>query len=242
MERNMVKNHRLSKLNHSFKEHGMIKKLALVISLLCLGGGVLAQSHEDKWVWPDDNTTDELMAHLEASPIIGGGMAFATDPKPLLADFSGGLYYQLGIAANGRLAYRMSPKPHGISRLGMGVEVLLSKTNIKTEGEPIKMLCLDIPIMVHCYVTSELIIEAGATLVTSLKANPYWLHNDFDIINAGNIKYNDVMFSVGAFYKTPFNLALGLRYNHGNSKLTEKLGSKTSNLVFTVSYKFSIIK
>ena len=220
----------------------MYKKLTLAVALLCLCSLVLAQNHDDQWFWPDDYATDELMVLLDASPIIGGGMVFATDPTLFSADFSGGLYYQFGIAASGRLAYRMSPKPHGISRLGMGVEVLLSKTNIKIGGDPIKMLCLDIPVMIHCYVTSGFILEVGATMVKSLKTNPEWTQCGPVMINTGNIKYNDVMLSVGASYKTPFNLALGLRYNHGTSELAENLDSKIRNIVFSISYKFPIIK
>lgn len=237
----MGQNHQRLSLNHSIKDN-MYKKLTLVVALLCLCSTVFAQNHDDQWVWPDDNTTDELMVHLEASPIIGGGLAFATDPTLLLADFSGGLYYQFGIGVNGRLAYRMSPEPHGISRLGMGVEVLLSKTNINTGGNPIKMLCLDIPVMVHCYATSDFMIEAGVTMVKSLKTTPDWMQFGQIMLHTGNLRYNDVMLSVGVSYKTPFNLALGLRYNHGTSNIAENLDSKIRNLVFNVSYKLPIIK
>lgn len=220
----------------------MNKKLILLVALLCMGGDLFAQNHKDPWIWPDDNTTDELMVRLEASPIIGGGMAFATTPTLLPADLSGGLYYQFGIGVNGRLACRMSPEPHGISRLGMGAEVLLSKTNIGTGGEPIKMLCLDVPIMVHCYVTSDFMIEAGVTMVKSLKTTPDWMQFGQIMLHTGNLRYNDVMLSVGVSYKTPFNLALGLRYNHGTSNIAENLDSKIRNLVFNVSYKLPIIK
>lgn len=220
----------------------MNKKLILLVALLCLGSSLFAQNHEDQWIWPDDNTTDELMILMDASPVIGGGLAFATAPTTYPAAFEKGLYYQIGIGANGRLAYRMSPEPHGISRLGLGVEVLLSKTNIKADSDTFGALRLAFPVLIHFYMTSDLVLETGATFVKSLKTNPEELQDGSVWVSSGNIEYNDVMLSVGAFYKTPFNLALGLRYNHSNSVMSETLDSKISNLVFTVSYKFPVVK
>jgi len=238
----------------------MNKKLILAIAFSLLCNALAAQNHEDQWVWPDEMKTDVLSFHLDAGPVIGGGMTFATDPTLIPAaiptvigiketdptliptDFRSSFCYQLGIAANGRLAYQKSPQPHGISRLGMGVEVLLRKSSIKTEDEPFHLLSLDVPIMVHFYVTSGLILEVGATLVKSLKTSPEWLLFGPIPFQTDIIESNDIMLSVGAGYKTPIGLALELRYNHGNSYLSETLDSKISTLAFSVSYRFSIIK
>lgn len=220
----------------------MIKRLILAVALLLLGNVLVAQNYDDQWVWPDEMKTDILSIHLDAGPVIGGGMAFATDPTLIQADFGSGFCYQLGIAANGRLAYQKSPQPQGISRLGVGVEVLLRKSRIKTEDEPLNLLSLDVPIMVHFYVTSGLLLEVGATFVKSLKTSPEWLLFGSIPFPADDIEGNDVMLSVGVGYKTPFGLALDLRYNHGNSYLSETLDSKIRTLAFSVSYRFSIIK
>lgn len=220
----------------------MYKKLMLTVALLCFGSAMFAQSHEDQWIWPDEYSTDEIMFSLDAGPAIGGGMSFATSPTILSANFSNGLFYQFGIAVNGRIVHRMSPKPHGISRIGAGMEMLLSKSNINTESEALGILCLDIPIMLHCYMASNFYFEAGVTLVKSLIASPDWLQLGPIMLHSGDISYSDAMFSVGASYKTPSNLAFGLRYNHGTSNLAENLDSKTSNVVFSISYKFPIVK
>lgn len=214
----------------------------LAVALSCFGSTVFAQNLEDQWVWPDDNLSDEVMFCMEAGPTIGGGISAATDPTVLSADFSNGLCFQFGAAANGRFAYRMSPKPHGISRIGLGVEALLSKSNIKTESEALGILCLDIPIMLHCYLTSDFYFEAGVTLAKSLKVTPDWLQCGRVMLQCGDMSYNDVMFSVGASYKIPSNLSLSLRYNHGTSNLAENLDSKTSNILFSISYYFTIVK
>lgn len=214
----------------------------LAVALLCFGGTVFAQNLEDQWIWPDDNSTDELMFCFNAGPTIGGGMAFASDPTVLPAEFKNGLCFQLGVAANGQLAYRMSPKPHVISRIGAGMEMMLSKSNIKTESETLGILCLNIPILLHCYLTSDFYLEAGVTFVKSLKTSPDWLQAGHVMLHSGGISYSDAMFSLGASYKTPSNLTLGLRYNKGTSNLAENLDSKTSNFVFSVSYRFPIVK
>lgn len=220
----------------------MNKKLILAIALLLLGNAIIAQNHEDRWVWPDDMKTDVLSIHLDAGPVIGGGMAFATNPTVIQTDFGNGFCYQFGITANGRLAYQKSPQPHGLSRIGFGVEALLRKTSIKTEDEPLNMLSLDIPIMVHFYVTSGLMLEAGATLVKSLKVSPEWSQFGPVMVNTGNIRCNDIMVSAGANYKTPIGLAFDLRYDHGNSNMSQTVDSKISTIVFSVSYRFFVIK
>lgn len=220
----------------------MNKKLILAIALLLLGNALVAQNHEDTWVWPDDMKTDVLSIHLDAAPVIGGGMAFATNPTIIQADFGSGFCYQLGVAVNGRLSYLLSPQPHGISRLGVGVEALLNNTFIKAEGTTLNMMSLAFPIMIHCYVTSDLILEAGATLVKSFKTNPEWSQFGPIMVNTGNIRCNDVMVSAGACYKTPIGLAFDLRYNHGNSNMSQTVDSKTSTVVFSVSYRFTVIK
>ena len=213
----------------------------LAVASLCFGSTVFAQSQEDQWIWPDEYSTDEIMFSLDAGPAIGGGVSFATAPS-LIANFSNGLFYQFGIAANGRIVHRMSPKPHGISRIGAGMEMMLSKSNIKTESETLGILCLNIPILLHCYLTSDFYFEAGVTFVKSLKTSPDWLQAGHLMLHSGDISYSDAMFSLGASYKTPSNLTLGLRYNKGTSNLAENLDSKTSNFVFSVSYRFPIVK
>lgn len=221
----------------------MFKKLILLATLMSLMGYTLvAQNNEDPWIWPDDITTDEWSFNLDIGPKLGLGMSSPTTPTLYDFDLHNGFCYHFGISVNGRFAYRLSKKPHGLSRIGFGIEALFSGKNIKTDMDAMTMLSLEVPILFRFYITSNLSLEAGTTLVIPLKAKPEVLQIQNVVFNVGEMKASDAMVTFGAAYEVYSGLAIGLRCNIGTSTMAENLDSRTSTFLFTASYAFPIIK
>ena len=242
MERNMVKNHRLSKLNDFFNEHSMIKKLALVIALLLLGGALFAQNHKDRWIWPDEHVEDVLFIKIGVEPKIGAGLGMASNPSFFDFSIKGGFAYQIGAALNVHVSHHPSLGLAGIGRVGLEIEALYSSQNLKVGQDNMRINCLEIPVLVQLFVTSNFQIEAGATPTMILKVSPEYLQAGNVVANVGDIRGGDVKVSVGVCYNTPFGLAIGLRYNLGMSELAENFHSKISTALFSVNYMFPLIK
>ena len=220
----------------------MFKRIILLAALMSLMGYTLvAQNDEDPWIWPDDIITDEWSFNLDLGPKLGFGMSSPTTPTLYNFDFHNGFCYHFGISANGRFAYRLSKNPHGLSRIGFGIEALFSGKTIKTDMDAMNMLSLEVPILVKFYFTSKISLEAGTTLVAPLKVNPEVLQIQNTVLNVGEMKAADAMLTFGAAYQVYSGLAFGLRCNIGTSKMAENLDSRTSTFLFTASYSFPIV-
>ena len=179
----------------------MFKKLLLAVLMSLMGYTLVAQIHEDPWIWPDDITTDEWSFCFDLGPSLNGGMTLATTPKLSNISFQTGFCYQLGLSANGRFAYRILKKPHGISRIGMGVEILLSSRSIRTETSVMTMTNIEIPILLKYYVSSNFSLETGTTLVMPLKVKPEMLQMQNIVYNVGEMRAADAMLTVGGGYQ-----------------------------------------
>ena len=219
----------------------MIRRFLLVISAMLICNVAFSQIQEDVWIWPDDHTQD-MQIRLETGIKAGGGMSFASKPLLYNCDFHGSLAYQLGIAANAHLGYRSKHNPEIISRFGLEFEALWGVKNIKTDWGKISMHCIEIPILLQFHLSSSLFLEAGPTLVKMITASPDYLQSGAIAIDVSNMKANDVMLSMGLGYRTPAHLAFGIRFNKGLSPLAGNLDSKTSTVLFSISYLFPIIK
>lgn len=220
----------------------MIKKLALVIALLCLSGTLVAQNHKDSWIWPDEHIEDALFIKIGIGPKIGAGLGLASNPSFFDFNLKGGFAYQLGTAVNLHIAHHPSLKLHGIERVGLEIEALYGPYSFNAGESTLKMKCLEIPILVQLYLTRSLILEFGVTPAKILNVKPDYLQTGEVVANVGGIMGGNVMISAGACYKTDFGLTIGLRYNYGMNEWAENFHSKTSSVVFSANYLFSLIK
>jgi len=220
----------------------MYKKLILAVVSLFLVGTAFAQNHEDQWIWPDDITTDEPSICLYLGPKLGGGIALATTPTLLNTNFHNGFSYQFGISVDGRIEHRQSKNLHGISRMGFGIEALLSGRNIRTDVDAMTLLSIEIPILFKFYLNPNISLEAGSTLVAPLKVNPETLQIQNVVLNVGEMKAADVMLTIGANYQVISNLTVGIRGNIGTSSMAENIDSRVNTIMLSVSYLFPLLK
>jgi len=210
-----------------------------------MGGFAFAQYYEDPWDWPGGNTSDKWSIYLEAGPKLGAGLSHASQPDLFDVRLKSGFTYQAGLSVNAGFVYydsyghKLSPK--GIGRLGLAVELLLSGRKAKTENGKLSMLCLEIPILLRFFITDGLSLEAGTTLVQPLKVGPETLQMQDLLLNTGELKPSDVMFTLGAGYRLS-NLDIGFRCNIGTSSLASNLNSKITTYTLSVGYLFPLIK
>ena len=220
----------------------MHKRLLLTLLAIFLSGYIFAQTQQDRWVWPDEHIEDALYPHLGIGPKVGVGVATATQPDFFDFDMGGGLAYQLGVAINFNIGHHASLGPKGIGRLGLEIEALFESRSFSTGHESLSMNCVEMPILLQFYISSEILLEVGFTPVKSLGTKPDYLCTGPTAVNVGGIKADDVMLTAGVCYKTKMGLSVDLRYNYGMSPWSENFESKTSTIMLGVNYLFSLIK
>lgn len=220
----------------------MNKKLALTILALLFSGIAIAQAQEDRWVWPDDHIKDALYFHLGIGPKIGAGLSMASNPSFFDFEVKSGFSYQFGAALSFHVGHHPSLPMSGIGRWALEIEALYEARSFSTSIATLTMSCLEIPILMQFHLTSSFLLEAGLTPVRMLNVEPEYLQDGQVVAHTGEIKGNDVMISAGAAYETAFGLSVGLRYNYGMSEWADNFHSKTSTMILSVRYLFSLTK
>lgn len=220
----------------------MYKKILLSILVLCMGKNLIAQNREDVWIWPDDYATDELALHLDTGPMIGGGLATVSNASDFDLSSRIGFAYQFGLSVNARFAHRMNSFPHGLSRLGMGLEVMMGGGTVGMENTSVNAFCFEIPALLNFYLNSELLLEAGPTFVKYFKVNPVLLQAQNVVFHIGDSKPMDVKLTLGVSYKMPTGLAFGIRGNFGTSPMAENINVRANSYMISIKYLFPIMK
>lgn len=220
----------------------MNKKLALTILALLFSGIAIAQAQEDRWVWPDDHIKDALYFHLGIGPKIGAGLSMASNPSFFDFEVKSGFSYQFGAALSFHVGHHPSLPMSGIGRWALEIEALYEARSFSTSIATLTMSCLEMPILMRFYLTSSFQLEAGLTPVRVLGVGPEYLQDGQIVAHTGNLKGNDVMITAGAAYQTAIGLSVGLRYNYGTSEWADNFHSKTSTLMLSVCYLFSLTK
>lgn len=220
----------------------MYKKLIITTIALLFCAIVFAQEKQDRWIWPDEHKKDALYLHIDLGPKVGGGLAMSTNPSFFDFELKGSLAYQIGAALNVHITHHPSFGLHGIGRVGMEIEALYSALSLNTSLDKMTISCLEIPVLIQLYVAPEFQVEVGVTPTKILKVSPEYLQAGDVVANVGDLKGGDVKLSFGACYKTPFGLAIGLRYNLGMSELAENFHSKVSSAMLSVNYMIPLIK
>ena len=122
------------------------------------------------------------------------------------------------------------------------VEALYSKHAVKLGNNTLSVGCVEVPVLFQFYPIPTLAFEAGVTMVKGLSCTPDEIRVENHTLGVGEMRPNDVMLSVGANYKAPFGLSVGLRYNQGMSNLAGNFDTKISTVMFSVAYLFTIVK
>ena len=211
----------------------MHRFLLFVLSMFCVHG-LFAQEI--------DSIPFDKPFRLTMGPKVGVGVSMGSHSNFHDMDFSPGLAYQFGAVFNAHFGRRFDLSDGGTGFLGLQVEANYSKRIVKLNSSPLSERCLEVPVLVQCYLSPTMALEAGATMVHLFGCSPAILDYQGAHFNTGGIKGNDVMLSVGACYKSSFGLMLDVRYNLGCSNLAGNFDTKISTAMASIVYLFTIVK
>ena len=154
---------------------------------------------------------------ISIGPKAGAGLALGTSIPMYDFKASMGMSYQAGVAVNAHFGRRQR---FGFGGGGTGwfaveAEALYGLRNFKLNGTPVRMHCLEVPLLAQLYPIKELGIEAGATMVKVFSFTPDVMQSDY---------------------------ALDLRYNFGLSGLAGNFDSKISSVTLSLAYMLDVLK
>ncbi len=156
-------------------------------------------------------------------------------------DFSGGVGFTAGVAANVRFG-RPAGKPIGTERFGVQVEALYSMHTLSNDIENIKMNCFEIPILFQWYFLPNFAVEVGPTFKGSFSASPKnWQYNN-TVYQMNKVKAYDVMLSIGLNCKLRNGFTADIRYNRGFSDIAGNIETGVSTISVGIGWLFSVIK
>ena len=172
----------------------------------------------------------------------GINYSLVSDPAGYNLGMSGNIGYQGGLAANMHFGRRHSSSPGGTGWFGIQIEALYSQKSIKTDSDNINLSGFEIPILIQCYLSPSLCIEAGPTFTGNFSCSPGNIRYNNNVIYSEDFKANDVMFTLGIGYKNKKGFNLSARYNLGNSNMAENFETKLSTIEVSIGWLFSLIK
>lgn len=222
----------------------MIKKFFILLLGTMCTWNAYAQYEEVPYAEGEDETgmgTDRPFT-IAVGPKVG--LPFTTMSKPSDIDFGTklGTGFCGGIAANFHFGRRTPISLGGTGLFGLQVEALYASRAVGTESETIQFNMLEIPILAQLYVTPNICIEAGPTFVAAMGASPENVYVDNQFVATGEMKANDVMFTLGAGYKHPNGLFANARYNIGTSDVAGNFDSKMSTISLSIGWLFTVVK
>lgn len=248
----------------------MRKKLALMISCLCLvisataqneGGSVLTQRSGT----PQQTTniagksiaikSKSYNYELSVGPRIGGGLSMASDGDIKFTDGSG-IAYDAGIGLNLRLGGKDAKGRalNGQGLFGIGLELNYAGYSVKTiDSKNLNLGYFEVPLLLQFYPAFQtkqmknLYIEVGPTFSALVSKSPDDVKIDaLTTAATKDLKGGDIKGTIGIGYRinkagANDGLYLNLRYNHGFSNLAGNLPTKISSAELTIGYLFKCV-
>lgn len=172
------------------------------------------------------------------------GLPFTTMSESSVIDLGTklGTGFSGGVAANFHFGRRTPISLGGTGLFGLQVEALYASRTVGTESEALKFNMLELPILAQLYVTPNICLEAGPTFVAAISASPDVVHVGNQFASIGEMKANDVMFTIGAGFKQPNGLFANARYNIGTSNVAGNFDSKMSTISLSIGWLFTVVK
>lgn len=226
----------------------MVKRLMLSIAALLVAACGFAQDlvpvrdQSNNGGKGKDNEIVPKACALTLGPKVGLNISFAGDPDEMDLGIKGSAGFTGGVAANIRFWKRPLTKFADTGRLGVQLEFLYSMHLLKSDDENINMNCYEIPLLLQWWFARDFCIEIGPTFTGVFSTSPKELEYNNSIIQIEKIKGHDVMFTIGAEYKSRKGFTAGVRYNLGNSDLAGNFQTKVSTISFCIGWLFSIVK
>ena len=209
--------------------------LLLLFAALCCNG-----------LFAQEECEDDRPYRLAIGPKIGLGLDMGSHSQLENLTFGSAIGYQVGAVFNAHFGRRYELSCGGTGWFGLQVEAMYGGRNIKVGSQNLGMNCFELPILAQLYVTPSFAIQAGATPVMVLGANPEQLQYEGATYGIGEIKGKDVMATVGITYKSRINynsaLLIDARYNMGMSNLAGNFDTKVSTVMLSFTYLFNVVK
>lgn len=226
----------------------MYKRFLLITLALLLSHALFSQNQsggnppKGKDEWKIEDIFGDKSYRIGLGPKVGANLAIATQPTTYNFNFNNGLGYLLGLSANAHFGRRYPQSAGGTGLFGIETEIIycLRKLGMEEKEQPLTMHTIEIPVLVQYYPTPSIAVEVGPTFTKTLKRTPNQLQLEEITLNSDRLLENDVMLTVGIAYKTPINLMIDFRYNHGLSNMAGNLDSKVSSLALSFVYLFNI--
>ena len=180
---------------------------------------------------------------IAIGPKAGVGLSMGTSVP--MYDFKAkmGLSYQGGVAVNAQFGKRtrFGFGNGGTGWFGAEAEILYGMRNMKLGDTPVKMTCIEVPLLAQVYPIAELGLEAGVTMVKVLGFTPDVMQSDYAFLHTGQIKGGDAMLTVGLCFKAA-GMMMDARYNIGMSGLAGNFDAKVSTVTLSLAYLINIVK
>lgn len=248
----------------------MRKKLALMISCVCLalsaaaqneGGNVLTQRSSTPQTTGNAGKSIAIKSksynyELSIGPRAGAGLAMASDGDDLKFTDGSGFSYDVGLAANVRFGGKDSKGRalNGQGVFGIGLELNYAGYSVKTVAEDnLNLGYFEVPVLLQFYPAYQtkqlknLYIEVGPTFSALVSKSPDMIQADpRTTLVTGDLKGGDVKATIGVGYRinnagANDGFYINLRYNHGLSKLAGNVPTKLSSAELTVGYLFKCV-
>lgn len=223
----------------------MRKFFILLLSTVCTWN-VYAQYDEMFYPEEEDAIGDEIETDRSYTVALGPkvGLPFTTmsESSDVNLGITPGTGFSGGLVANFHFGRRTAISKGGTGWLGLQMEALFTSRSVGTDSETMSFSMFEIPVLAQLYVTSNICIEAGPTFVAAIDAAPENVHVANRFVAIGEMKANDVMFTIGAGYKHPNGLFANARYNIGTSNVAGNFDSKMSTISLSIGWLFTVVK
>lgn len=248
----------------------MRKKLALMISCVCMALGASAQSEGGNVLTQRSSAPQQQTGNagksiaiksksynyeLSIGPRVGGGLSMASDGDVKFTDGSG-FAYDAGLGLNLRFGGKDSKGRalNGQGLIGIGLELNYAGYSVKTIGDDnLNLGYFEVPLLLQFYPAFQtkqmknLYIEVGPTFSALVSKSPESLTTDeYTKYITKDLKGGDIKATIGVGYRVNKGgandgLFVNLRYNHGFSSLAGNLPTKISSAEITIGYLFKCI-
>ena len=175
--------------------------------------------------------------------IVGGFnlSSISSQSSSITSEFGMRPGFNVGVAANIRFCKRNERSSAKTGLLAFQPEVRYATMGGNNPEYSIGTGYLMIPVMFQVYPIKNMYVEVGPEFALNLSHTPNNVAVGNYQLDLANLKANDIMLGVGIGY-TINGLSVGLRYNHGVSKMAGDLLGKNYILQVNLGYAFSLGK
>lgn len=225
----------------------MRKFFILLLSTVCTWNVYAQYAQEDEMFYTEEEGSIDVIETdrpytIALGPKVGLPFTTMSESSDVNLGTTLGTGFSGGLAANFHFGRRTAISKGGTGWFGLQMEALFASRSVGTDSETMNFSMLEVPVLAQLYVTPNICIEAGPTFVAAIGASPENVYTDNQFVAIGEMKANDVMFTLGAGYKHPNGLFANARYNIGTSDMAGNFDSKMSVISLSIGWLFTVVK